>query len=231
MSQFNSKHGVAIDDVKLPSIHDPTMPSQLFERFEERLHDDRLKAETRTLVVSLQEEEMQINKNPHQPKQLDITVDSDLTIQTRKHCMSSMSSGIEELQKRYNEMTHLCLLEQMRQSSRAPFADLIQGTFRIFLDELLSEEKMSIDQEIDGFTHFALLGSNCLNYEFQLSGAALNLAASPTTHSEGPVDSACKSRALDEALSRGRLQSSKPPFEGHQGRRPQGKRQGTISNS
>ena len=168
---------------------------------------------------------MQINKNPQQPKQLDKTVDADLTIHTRKHYMSSMSSGIEELRKRYSEMTHLCLLEQMRQSSRAPFADLIQGTFRIFLDEHLSEEKMSIDQEIDGFTHFALLGSNCLNYEFQLSSTALNLAARPTTHSEGPVGSACKSRALDEALSRGRLQSSKPltlrrppANEGHKGK-------------
>ena len=29
VSQFNSKHGVAIDEIKLPSIHDPTMSSQL----------------------------------------------------------------------------------------------------------------------------------------------------------------------------------------------------------
>ena len=128
VSRFISKHGVAIDEIKLPSIHDPTMPSQLFERFEERLHDDRLNAETLALVVSLQEEEMQINKNPQQPKQLDITVDADLTIQTRKYYMSSMPSGIEELRKRYSVMKHLCLLDQMRQSSRAPFSDLSQGT-------------------------------------------------------------------------------------------------------
>ena len=96
ISQFKQVHSVAIDETKLPKLHDSMLPSQPYsESFQERLHCGRLEAETLAHVVFLRKEESQINMQPDQPKQLGITLDSNVTIQTRKRytgCAASIGA-------------------------------------------------------------------------------------------------------------------------------------------
>ena len=118
--QFKQKHGVATDEkTKLPLIRGSMLPSQSYvESFEEKLHDRRLQAVTLAHVISLQ-----INRRPEQPKHMAITLDSNLTIQTRKRHISSMPTSIDQLTQKCSDMTHPWFLAAMRQPSWALYAD------------------------------------------------------------------------------------------------------------
>ena len=50
--------------------------------------------------MSLEEEEEQERSKLEQPKQLHLTLDANLTVQTRRRYVSSMPSSIEELRKK-----------------------------------------------------------------------------------------------------------------------------------
>ena len=81
-----------------------------------------------------------------QPKQLHLTLDANLTVQTRRRYVSSMPSSIEELRKKN------WLLAKMRQPNRPMFADLE-----------VSGEMVGPDW------------NHCLEYEFQLRKKTLRL--------------------------------------------------------
>ena len=148
MKGFKQKHGANIPEYYLPS-------QSYFEAFEEKVNEGRLRSETLAQVVSVEEEEAQERTKPEQPKQLHLTLDANLTVQTRRGYLSSMPATIEDLRRKYCFMTHMRQLAKMRQPSRPMYADLdeIEG----------SGEMVGPDW------------NHCLQYEFQLRKEALRL--------------------------------------------------------
>ena len=107
------------------NIPEYCLPRQsYFEAFDEKVNEGRLRPETLAQVVSLEGEEAQERSKPEQPKQLHLTLDANLTVQTRRRYLSSMPSSIEEHRKKCWVMTHMWLLAKMRQPNRPTFADL-----------------------------------------------------------------------------------------------------------
>ena len=117
VSQFKQVHGVAIDETKLPSIHDSMAVSVVLRKL--RRTTPRRPAEGRDPCPCCvpARKESKINKHLDQPKQLGITFDSNLTIQIRKRCMSTMPPNIEELRKNESFST---VSEGKRQRIRKP---------------------------------------------------------------------------------------------------------------
>ena len=97
-----------------------------------------------------EEEEAQERSKSEQPKQLHLTLDANFTVQTRRRYLSSMPSSIEELRKKYWDMTHVRLLAKMRQPNKPMFADLDEQTWNSFLEELLNRENFNFRREIEG---------------------------------------------------------------------------------
>ena len=127
------------------------LPSQSYvETFEERVNEGRLRPETLAKVVSLEEEEAQERTQPEQPKQLHLTLDANLTVQTCRRYLSSMPSSIEKLRRKYWVMTHMWLLAKMRQPSRPMYADLEEKTWNNFLEELQNFENFNFWRELEG---------------------------------------------------------------------------------
>ena len=60
------------------------------EAFEEGLHDGTLEAETFTHVVSLADEKKQRAPRPEPEKQLELHLESTLTVQTKRRCITSV---------------------------------------------------------------------------------------------------------------------------------------------
>ena len=140
------------------------------------MNEGRLRPETLAQVVSFEEEEAHEKVKPEQPKQLHLTLDANLTVQTRRRYLSSMPRSVEELRKKYVVMTHMCLLAKMRQPSRAMYADLEEKTWNTFLEELLNLENFNFQREIDGSGEMVAPDWNhCLEYEFQLRKEACRL--------------------------------------------------------
>ena len=126
--------------------------------------------------MSLEEEEAQEKSKPEQPKQLHLTLDANLTLQTRRRYLSSTPSFNEELRKKYWVMTHMWLLAKMRQPNRPMFADLDEKTWNTFLEELLNRENFNFRREIEGSGE--MVGpdwNHWLEYEFQLRKEGLRL--------------------------------------------------------
>ena len=166
---FRQKYGARIPEYYLPS-------QSYFEAFEEKINAGRLRPETLAQVVSLEVEEAQEKVKPEQPKQLHLTLDANLTVQTRRRYLSSMPRWVEELRKKYWVMTHMWLLAEMRQPSRAMTADLDEKTWNTFLEELLNRENFNFQRETEGSGEMAGPDWNhCLEYEFQLRKEALRL--------------------------------------------------------
>ena len=127
-------------------------------------------------MISLEEEEAQERVKPEQPKQLHLTLDANLTVQTRRRFLSSMPRTVEDLRRKYWVMTHMWLLAKMRQPSRAMYADLDEHTWNTFLEELLNRENFNFQREIEGSGQ--MVGpdwNHCLEYEFQLRKEACRL--------------------------------------------------------
>ena len=101
--------------------------------------------------------------------------DNTLTIQTKRRFISSMPNTIEELRNKYQVMTHMWLLAQMRQPTRPVYSDLKESTFTKFLDELLSEKNFLLEREVAGSKMIVPEWAHCLEYEFQLRKEALRL--------------------------------------------------------
>ena len=89
--------------------------------------------------------------------------------------ISSMSNTIEELRNKYQVMTHMWLLAQMRQPTRPVYSDLKESTFTKFLDELLSENFFLLEREVAGGKMIVPEWAHCLEHEFQLRKEALRL--------------------------------------------------------
>ena len=169
MKGFKQKHGANIPEYYLPC-------QSFFEAFEEKVSEGRLRQETLAQVVSLEEEEAQERSKPEQPKQLHLTLDANLTVQTRRRYLSSMPVTIEDLRRKYWVMTHMWLLAKMRQPSRPMYSDLDERTWNNFLEELLNRENINFRREIEGSGE--MVGpdwNHCLEYEFQLRKEALRL--------------------------------------------------------
>ena len=68
----------------------------LYEAFEEKLLEGRLKPESLAHVISTADEEDQASKNPEAVRQVGLHLDSTVTIQTLKRLMSKMLTSMEE---------------------------------------------------------------------------------------------------------------------------------------
>ena len=75
--------------------------------------------QTLAQVVRPEEQEAQERTKPEHPKQLHLTLDANLTVQTRRRYLSSMPSSIEELRKKYWVMTQMWLLDQDASAQQA----------------------------------------------------------------------------------------------------------------
>ena len=101
MKGFKQKHGANTPEYYFPS-------QSYFEAFDEKVNEGRLCPETLAQVVSLEEEDALQRTKPEKPKQLHLTLDANLTVQTRRRYLSSVPSSIEELRKKYWVMTRVC---------------------------------------------------------------------------------------------------------------------------
>ena len=138
-----------------------------FEAFDEKVNEGWLRPETLAQVVSLGEEEAQERTQQERPKQLHLTLDANLTVQTRRRYLSSMPSSIEELRKKYWVMTQMWLLAKMRQPSRPKNADLDEKTWNNFLAELLNCENFNFGVRLKAQARW-WVRNDCLEYAFQL---------------------------------------------------------------
>ena len=82
LTSFRGKFGKHSPDEKLPS-------QSYYESFSEKLAIGALKAEPLSTVVSLSEEELQEKNKPDTSKQYNVSLDSKLTIATKKKLISS----------------------------------------------------------------------------------------------------------------------------------------------
>ena len=118
--------------------------------------------------MSLEEEEALERTKPEQPRQLHLTLDANLTVQTRRRYLSSMPSSIEEVRKK-------CWVAKMRQP-RPMFAEIDEQTWNSFLEELLNREKFNFRRESEGSGEMVGPDRNhCLKDEFQLREGAIQL--------------------------------------------------------
>ena len=115
--QFKKKYGTDLQDEELPSQY-------YYEDFQERLSAGMLRAEPLDQVISLSEAELQDSQRPDPPRQYGIHLNAQLTLQTRKRYSSVAPKNIEELRAKYEVMSNMWLLAQLRQPGRSVFADL-----------------------------------------------------------------------------------------------------------
>ena len=117
MNQFKQKYGPHIRETRLPG-------QTYFEAYEEKLADGLLYPETPAQVISLAEENKQKALKPEVSRQMGLHLDNTLTIQTKRRFLSSMPATIEERRNKYQVVSHLWLLAQLRQPTRPLHADL-----------------------------------------------------------------------------------------------------------
>ena len=112
LKTFKDRYGQRIPEYYLPA-------RCYFEAFEERINEGRLRAETLAQVVSLEEEEAQERSKPEDPKQLHLTLEANLTPQTRRRYISSVPKIVEQLRTKYQVQSNVWLLAKLRQPGRA----------------------------------------------------------------------------------------------------------------
>ena len=127
------------------------------------MSDGLLYTETLAQVISLAEENKQQALKPEMSRQKGFHFDNNLTIQTKR--------GFKELQNKYQVMTHMWFLSQMRQPTRPVCSDLKENTFTKFL----SEKNLLLEREVAGSKIIVPNWAHCLEYEFQLRKDALKL--------------------------------------------------------
>ena len=159
--QFKKKYGTDLQDEELPSQY-------YYEDFQERLSAGMLRAEPLDQVISLSEAELQDSQRPDPPRQYGIHLNAQLTLQTRKRYSSVAPKNIEELRAKYEVMSNMWLLAQLRQPGRSVFADLEPTTFQKFLKQLLSKQDFNLQKEIQGSFLSPPSWAHCLSYEFEL---------------------------------------------------------------
>ena len=107
----------------------------------------------------LEEEREQIASKPELPTEMEMHLDSTLTLQTKKRYISRMPTDPESLRTKYRVMTNLWLLAQLRQPGRQLHADLSKDTFNDFLDLLLPTDNFLVKRQIEGETWAAAIWS------------------------------------------------------------------------
>ena len=88
-----------------------------------------LRAESFDQVISMAEAEEQERQKPDPPKQFGIHLDSKLTLQTRRRYTGTAPKNTEELRSKYEVMSNMWLLAQLRQPGLSLFSDLQPTTF------------------------------------------------------------------------------------------------------
>ena len=159
--QFKKKYGTDLPDEELPS-------QCYYGDFQERLSAGMLRAEPLDQVISLSEAELQDSQRPDPPRQYGIHLNAQLTLQTRKRYSSVAPKNIEELRAKYEVMSNMWLLAQLRQPGRSVFADLEPTTFQKFLKQFLSKQDFNLQKEIQGSFLTPPSWAHCLSYEFEL---------------------------------------------------------------
>ena len=154
--QFKKKYGTDLPDEELPA-------QAYYEDFQERLSAGMLRAESLDQVISMAEAEEQERQKPDPPKHFGIHLDSKLTLQTRRRCVN-----IEELRSKYEVMSNMWLLAQLRQPGRPLFSDLQPTTFQRILKQLLGKEDFGLKKELQGKFLTAPCWEHCMSYEFEL---------------------------------------------------------------
>ena len=139
--QFKKKYGTDLPDEELPA-------QAYYEDFQERLSAGMLRAESLDQVISMAEAEEQERQKPDPPKQFGIHLDSKLTLQTRRRYVGTAPRNIEELRSKYEVMSNMWLLAQLRQPGRSLFSDLQPTTFQRILKQLLGKEDFGLKKEL-----------------------------------------------------------------------------------
>ena len=135
--QFKKKYGSDLQDEELPS-------QAYYEDFQERLSAGMLRAESLDQVINMAEAEEQERQKPDPPKQFGIHLDSKLTLQTRRRYTGTAPKNTEELRAKYEVMSNMWLLAQLRQPGRSLFSDLQPTTFSRILKQLLGKDDFGL---------------------------------------------------------------------------------------
>ena len=70
-------------------------------------------------MVSLEEEETEERSKPEHPKQLHLTLEAKLTLQTRRRFISQIPKTVEQLRTKFQVLSNMWLLAQLLQPGRA----------------------------------------------------------------------------------------------------------------
>ena len=136
-----------------------------------------LRAEPLDQVISQAEAEEQDRTKPEPARQYGVHLDSRLTLQTRRKYTSSHPTDVEELRAKYDVMSNLWLLTQMRQPERALYTDLSPLSFPRMLKELLSKKNFNLKKELlDDKNVVPPPWNHCLTYEYELRKEACKAA-------------------------------------------------------
>ena len=167
LKAFRDKYGQRIPEYYLPA-------QCYFETFEEKVNEGRIRAETLAQVISLEEEEAQERSKPEHPKQLHLTLEANLTLQTRRRFISQMPVSVEQLRTKYQVLSNMWLLAKLRQPGRALYRDLDERTWPLLLEELLNRKNFAFQRQLENSE--VMVGpdwNHCLEYEYQIRKEAL----------------------------------------------------------
>ena len=179
VDQFKAKYGQFLPD--------NTSPAQsYYEAFEEKLADGELQAETLAHVLDIHEEETPRALKPEPSRQVGLHLDATLTIQTCRRYMSTMPTTTEELRDKFA----MRLLAQLRQPGRALYSDLTPRNE--LLTEQLSTRSSRLEREIRGVKMIVPQRSHCLEYEFHVRKAPIQLTRSQGLPIQKALWSVCR---------------------------------------
>ena len=125
-------------------------------------------------MISLEEEEAQERSKPEHPKQLHLTLEANLTLQTRRRFISQMPKSVEQLRTKYQVLSNMWLLAKLRQPGRALYRDLDERTWPLLLEELLNRKNFAFQRQLENSE--VMVGpdwNHCLEYEYQIRKEAL----------------------------------------------------------
>ena len=168
MLAFRNKFGKHIPDEKLPA-------QSYYEAFADKLAIGALKAEPLVMVVSAFDEEQQEKNKPEPVRQYGLSLDSKLTITTKKRTVSSEPANEKDLRDKYAIMTNMWLLVQMKQPVRSIYRDFDRMTFIDFLEKLLDKQNFNRYKEVNGTLLLVPKWTDCLSYEFEIRKEAFRL--------------------------------------------------------
>ena len=131
---------------------------------------------------------------PDPPKLFGIHLDSKLTLQTRRRYFGSAPKNTEELRAKYEVMSNMWLLAQLRQPGRSLFSDLQPTTFQRILKQLLGKEDFGLKKKLQGKFLTAPCGEHCMSYELELRRDAHKQCHKSTIGISAAWWSACRSQ-------------------------------------